>query len=179
MYKSYCVIGSNKTVAGPWKCCLPTMHVLPSMVGQMYTYLHTCSYTCKNSSGMTDVNRDISTYLASFHSYMCLWYSLTRAQVLPEEFRSLSPPVSEVCTDCLTAGVPGLLYRSLCPTLCPLQLAVLAFCSPCCRLRSKQLVCQPISALLLAHSPLDRIGMNISHLFIIPSIHPPIPATQM
>lgn len=63
---------------------------------------------------------------------MSFLYSLTPAQVLPEEFISYSPPVSEAYAHCPTAGVPSPRYRSLWPALCPLQLAVLVFCSPCC-----------------------------------------------
>lgn len=73
-------------------------------------------------------------FISSSVSLLC---SLTPAQVLPEEFTSLCPPVSEARADCLTAGVPGPPYRSPCPDPCPLQLAVLAFCSPCCCLRTQ------------------------------------------
>lgn len=98
-------------------------------------HLHTCSYTCNNSAGMADVDTDVYTDPASFH--FIIHVSLVFSQVLPEELASLSPPASEACADCLTAGVPGPLYRSPCPALCPLQLAVLAFCSPLCHLRTK------------------------------------------
>lgn len=63
-----------------------------------------------------------------------LHVSLGLSQVLPEEFTSHSPPISEACAHCLTAGVPGPLYRSLCTALYPLQLATLVFWSPCCHL---------------------------------------------
>lgn len=67
------------------------------------------SYTCNNPAGITDVDKDTCTHtpLPFISSAMSLLYSFTLTQVLPEEFPSLSPPVSETCADCLTAGVPG------------------------------------------------------------------------
>lgn len=94
--------------------------------------LNKCSYTCNNSAGITDVDMCTHTQLLLISSSMSFLYSPTLAQVLPEEFTSLSPPVSEAGADCLTAGVPYPLYRLLCSALCPLQLAVLALCSPGC-----------------------------------------------
>lgn len=128
-------------------------------------HLHTWSCTCNNSAGITDVDRDVCTHtlLLFICSATSPLYSLELAQVVPVVFTSLSPPVSKAFTDCLTDGVPGPLYRSLCPALCPLQLAVLASCSPFVAVSApKQLVYQPISALFPAHSPFDQLGMNTS-----------------
>lgn len=134
MYRICCVNGNNKTGAMllTYSACL----ALFPLKGWTDTHLLTCSYTCNNSAGITDVDRDTCTHtqLLFISSSTSLWYSLTLAQVLPDEFTSLSPPVSEACADCPTAGMPGSLYHLLCPALCPLQLAVLAFCSPRCRL---------------------------------------------
>lgn len=103
------------------------------LFGRVWTdiHLHTCFYTCINSVSITDAHRSMcaDTLLLFICSATSPLYSLGLTPVVPVVFTFLSPPVSQAFTDCLTDGVPGSLYRSLCPALCPLQLAVLASCS--------------------------------------------------
>lgn len=125
-----------------------------------------------------------------FPDPMSLWCSLTLAKVLPDVYTFLSPPVSEACADCLTAGAPGPLSCLLCPALCPLQLAVPALCSPRRRLRT-QAAGVPAKSLPSSQPTLPLTSLERTHFFPLhlvffmfssissPLIHPPTHAAQL
>lgn len=166
MYRVWWVNWNYERVAVPLKCCLLTAHVLVWFPSKGWTDIHlnTCSYTCNNYVGIADVNRDMCTHSQRLFisSSMSLWYSLTLAQVLPEESTSRSPPVSEARADCLTAGRPGPLSLAL-----PCSLPSPAGCSSLLlpllpSLHPSSWCARQISALFPAQSPLDQFGMNTS-----------------
>lgn len=166
MYRVWWVNWKYERVAVPLKCCLLTAHVLVWFPSKGWTDIHlnTCSYTCNNYVGIADVNRDMCTHSQRLFisSSMSLWYSLTLAQVLPEESTSRSPPVSEARADCLTAGRPGPLSLAL-----PCSLPSPAGCSSLLlpllpSLHPSSWCARQISALFPAQSPLDQFGMNTS-----------------
>lgn len=129
------VTGNNKTVTVAWKLCILMVHVLlcfPSTVGLTYICTLALTPAVILQAWQVLIQTCTQTQLLFISSSMFVWYSFMRAQVLPEEFASLSPPAAEACADCLTAGVPGPLYHLICPALCPLQLAVLDFCTHLC-----------------------------------------------
>lgn len=114
---------------------------------------------------MTGVDTDVYTDTASFHFliHVCLVF-FHASSILPEEFASLSPPAAEACADCLTAGVPGSLYHSLCPALCPLQLAVLDFCTHLCRFCT-QAAGVPSKSLPSSQPTLPLTNLELTHFF--------------
>lgn len=155
------VTGNSKTVTVPWKRCVLRVHVLlcfPLTVGLTYICTLPLTPAVILQAWQALIQTCTQTQLLFISSSMFVWYSFMR------EFASLSPPAAEACADCPTAGVPGSLYHSLCPALCPLQLAVLDFCTHLCRLCT-QAAGVPSKSLPSSQPTLPLTNLESTHFF--------------
>lgn len=127
MSRVFCVCEASPAVS---------LQIQPSL--DWHTFAHFSFYSF---AGLTDADRVMctQTWLLVISSSTVRLSCILSCQLKSSQ-QNLHPIAHlylKLMHICLTAGVSGPFYRSLRPALCPLQLAVVDFCSPFCRLLTR------------------------------------------